>query len=74
MTTKGVSVAEAKKHFSDLLGRVAYRGERNHIQEGQTHGHIGAGHGSSQPKGHHRIPGLARRIRSFFRGHEPNHR
>jgi len=28
MTTKDVSVAEAKKHFSDLLGRVAYRGER----------------------------------------------
>jgi prevent-host-death family protein len=28
MTTKEVSVAEAKKHFSDLLGRVAYRGER----------------------------------------------
>jgi len=28
MTTREVSVAEAKKHFSDLLGRVAYRGER----------------------------------------------
>ena len=28
MTTKEVGVAEAKKHFSDLLGRVAYRGER----------------------------------------------
>ena len=28
MTLKEVSVAEAKKHFSDLLGRVAYRGER----------------------------------------------
>lgn len=28
MTTKEVSVAEAKKHLSDLLGRVAYRGER----------------------------------------------
>jgi prevent-host-death family protein len=28
MTTKEVSVAEAKKHFSDLLARVAYRGER----------------------------------------------
>ena len=28
MTIKEVSVAEAKKHFSDLLGRVAYRGER----------------------------------------------
>jgi len=28
MTTKKVSVAEAKKHLSDLLGRVAYRGER----------------------------------------------
>jgi prevent-host-death family protein len=28
MTTEEVSVAEAKKHFSDLLGRVAYRGER----------------------------------------------
>jgi prevent-host-death family protein len=28
MTIKEVSVAEAKKHLSDLLGRVAYRGER----------------------------------------------
>jgi prevent-host-death family protein len=28
MTHKEVSVAEAKKHLSDLLGRVAYRGER----------------------------------------------
>jgi prevent-host-death family protein len=28
MTRKEVSVAEAKKHLSDLLGRVAYRGER----------------------------------------------
>jgi prevent-host-death family protein len=28
MTQKEVSVAEAKKHLSDLLGRVAYRGER----------------------------------------------
>ena len=28
MTNKEISVAEAKKHFSDLLGRVAYRGER----------------------------------------------
>jgi len=28
MTIKEVRVAEAKKHFSDLLGRVAYRGER----------------------------------------------
>jgi prevent-host-death family protein len=28
MTTKEVSVAEAKKHISDLLGRVAYCGER----------------------------------------------
>jgi prevent-host-death family protein len=28
MTKKEVSVAEAKKHLSDLLGRVAYRGER----------------------------------------------
>ena len=28
MTIKEVSVAEAKKRFSDLLGRVAYRGER----------------------------------------------
>lgn len=28
MITKEVSVAEAKKHFSDLLGRVAYGGER----------------------------------------------
>ena len=28
MTQKEVSVAEAKKHFSDLLGRVAYGGEQ----------------------------------------------
>ncbi len=28
MINKEVSVAEAKKHFSDLLGRVAYGGER----------------------------------------------
>jgi len=28
MTEREVSVAEAKKHLSDLLGRVAYRGER----------------------------------------------
>ena len=28
MSQKNVSVAEAKKHLSDLLGRVAYRGER----------------------------------------------
>ena len=28
MSHKEVSVAEAKKHLSDLLGRVAYRGER----------------------------------------------
>ena len=28
MSIKEVSVAEAKKHLSDLLGRVAYRGER----------------------------------------------
>ena len=28
MSQKEVSVAEAKKHLSDLLGRVAYRGER----------------------------------------------
>jgi prevent-host-death family protein len=28
MTHKEVSVAEAKKHLSDLFGRVAYRGER----------------------------------------------
>jgi len=28
MTRKEVSVAEAKKHLSDLLGRVAYGGER----------------------------------------------
>jgi len=27
MTLKNYSVAEAKKHFSDLLGRVAYAGE-----------------------------------------------
>ena len=28
MAQKEVSVAEAKKHFSELLGRVAYGGER----------------------------------------------
>ncbi len=28
MANKEVSVAEAKKHFSELLGRVAYGGER----------------------------------------------
>ena len=28
MTTKTVNVAEAKKHLSELLGRVAYGGER----------------------------------------------
>jgi len=28
MTNKEVRLAEAKKHLSDLLGRVAYRGER----------------------------------------------
>ena len=28
MTMQEVSVAEAKKHLCDLLGRVAYRGER----------------------------------------------
>ena len=28
MTNKEVSVAEAKKHLSELLGRVAYGGER----------------------------------------------
>jgi tRNA(fMet)-specific endonuclease VapC len=28
MVRKEVSVAEAKKHLSDILGRVAYRGER----------------------------------------------
>jgi prevent-host-death family protein len=28
MVRKEVSVAEAKKHLSDLLSRVAYRGER----------------------------------------------
>lgn len=28
MINKKVSVAEAKKHFSELLGRVAYGGER----------------------------------------------
>jgi prevent-host-death family protein len=28
MTTNEVSVAEAKRYLSDLLGRVAYRGER----------------------------------------------
>ena len=27
MSPKSYSVAEAKKHFSDLLGRVAYAGE-----------------------------------------------
>ncbi len=27
MTIKSYSVAEAKKHFSDLLGRVAFAGE-----------------------------------------------
>lgn len=27
MTDETVSVAEAKKHFSELLGRVAYRGQ-----------------------------------------------
>jgi prevent-host-death family protein len=33
MSLKEVSVAEAKKHFSDLLGRVAYRGERMTISK-----------------------------------------
>jgi prevent-host-death family protein len=28
MTTKSYSIVEAKKHFSEILGRVAYRGER----------------------------------------------
>ncbi len=28
MTTKNYSVVEAKKHFSEILSRVAYRGER----------------------------------------------
>ena len=28
MTIKNYSVVEAKKHFSEILGRVAYRGER----------------------------------------------
>jgi len=28
MISKEVSVAEAKKHLSELLGRVAYGGER----------------------------------------------
>jgi len=28
MTTKNYSIVEAKKHFSEILGRVAYRGER----------------------------------------------
>jgi len=27
MTTKTYSVVDAKKHFSEILGRVAYRGE-----------------------------------------------
>ncbi len=27
MTIKNYSVAEAKKHFSEILGRVAFRGE-----------------------------------------------
>ena len=27
MTTKSYSIVEAKKHFSEILGRVAYRGE-----------------------------------------------
>ena len=31
MTTKEVSVAEAKKHFSDLLGQVAYGRKRIRI-------------------------------------------
>jgi prevent-host-death family protein len=37
MTTKEVSVPEAKKHFSDLLGRVAYRGERITISKRGKH-------------------------------------
>ena len=28
MTTKSYSIVETKKHFSEILGRVAYRGER----------------------------------------------
>jgi prevent-host-death family protein len=28
MTIKNYSVVEAKKHFSEILGRVSYRGER----------------------------------------------
>lgn len=28
MTNKEVGIAEAKKHFSELIGRVAYGGER----------------------------------------------
>jgi prevent-host-death family protein len=28
MTTKSYSIVDAKKHFSEILGRVAYRGER----------------------------------------------
>jgi len=28
MTNKEIGVAEAKKHFSELIGRVAYGGER----------------------------------------------
>ena len=28
MTAKSYSIVEAKKHFSEILGRVAYRGER----------------------------------------------
>jgi len=33
MTTKNIGVAEAKKHFSELLGRVAYGGERIKISK-----------------------------------------
>jgi len=28
MTIKNYSIVEAKKHFSEILGRVVYRGER----------------------------------------------
>ena len=33
MTAKNYSIAEAKKHFSEILGRVAYRGERIQISK-----------------------------------------
>jgi prevent-host-death family protein len=33
MTIKNYSIADAKKHFSEILGRVAYRGERIQISK-----------------------------------------